>query len=350
MYFIERILSQRRERVPNKTPDSRRFFIALAAGLLLIGFAPPSIAGPLEDAVSRIENKVDNANGKLNTIRDGNTDLLSETAGLQSLTSTANGAVSGFRPQVLTDLVATLDDFQDLFEYLQAEASSAGASGDYPDLFALVTALESLLNVLLGDIGTSGDLGGLTDLMQMLPDNVLAVTGRALSKAGVDSQFISDLDTLSVSLATIKAVNLESDDPPGLFVPGGMRCSAIDDSNRQGIRVAAHSVLSIGLALKVGGAGLEAIPSATKIQAEGAVWGWAGVGIHTNIPGALGKFMGGVADGVIATAGTTYLRIRACESLYYQKAVLHEVCTLNRGASDTCQTWLNSSDAAEFLP
>lgn len=81
---------------------------SIAAAVILFCVPWPSWAGPLEDAVDRIENKVDNANDKLNTVRDRSATIVSDTAGLQGLTSAVSDIRSGLRLNVLDDLIASL--------------------------------------------------------------------------------------------------------------------------------------------------------------------------------------------------------------------------------------------------
>lgn len=217
-----------------------------------------------------------------------------------------------------------------------------------------MTSLETLVNLLLVDVGNQVDFGALTGLLQVVPDQVLATAGRAVAQAGIDAAFVAKLDQLALDVALLQDAERqtlleEENEGPNPFLEGGTKCTFYN-ANRPGLKAAAGSVLGIGAATKLVGYGLIAAAKTVRTDKEIAIHGYVGLQIKTDIKSAIGKVLNGIGDVTVTSAGSGFLNLRHCEVVHYQRVILNEICTLNRGRSSQCINWNASDEAQDFQP
>lgn len=340
-----------------------RITIPLFTILLTVGPAPAS-AGIL-----------DTINNKVTTVQNRTGTILSNTNGVQDLVTNVRGVTTGFRSGVVSDLQVTLGEAQDLIAFLKERRENAGSPADYPDLSLLITSLETIVGILQ-DNPNGGDFGVLSQLLQVLPDKLLAVAGRAVSKAGIDGVLFTRMNQMALDLAvlndaikqdeaeqnTVIQVQALSVVPePGVdTLPFPTNCDTYN-SNRQELKRAAFAVLGTGAAIRVTGEVMAGLATTVQTDKEVGIHGYTGLAVRTDVSGAIGKVTAGVGAAAMATAGTVFSKLKHCEILYHQEEImvsnqqildsnqdvlnsnailLEEVCVISRYRSANCQALL----------
>ena len=311
---------------------------------------------------------LDTINTKVTTVQNRTGTILNNTNGVQELVTNVRGVTSGFRSGVFSDLQASMSEAQDLIAFLKEQRENAGSPADYPDLSLLITSLESIMGVLQ-DNPSGGDFGVLSQLLQVLPENLLAVTGRAVSKAGVDGAFVNRINQMAFDLAVLRdAIKLDEAEQinatqlqalsgapePGLDdLPSPTKCDTYN-SNRQELKRAAYAVLGTGAAIRVTGEVMAGVAKTTGNAKEVGIHGYVSINIETDARGAIGKITAAIGAATMATAGTVFAGLKHCEILYHQAEIkksneqvlnsnailLEEVCQLTRYRSANCQALL----------
>jgi hypothetical protein len=343
----------------------------------LIRVTTPLLAALLTVGVTAAQAGIlDTINNKVTTVQNRTGTILNNTNGVQELVTNVRGITSGFRSGVVSDLTASLGEAQDLIAYLKEQRESAGSPADYPDLSLLITSLESIVGVLQ-DNPNGGDFGVLSQLVQVLPDNLLAVAGRVASKAGVDGDFVNRVNQAATDLALLKAAIAQDEadqnaqmQPPGPTptalepgmdtLPSPTNCGGYN-SNRYNYQFAALNVLGIGVGMKLMGELMAGMAQTTGNAKEVGIHGYVSINIETDAAGALGKIYAGIGSGMIAIAGSVNTKLRHCEILYHQAEImesnqkildsnqdvlnsnavlLEEVCAISRYRSANCQALL----------
>jgi uncharacterized protein YoxC len=327
--------------------------IGLVLGLYLT--LPPVYAqlNVIEKTVNRIDNRVVDVQGKVNTIRSRTATILANTNGMQDLVANVSEITAGFRPGLFEDVGQALEDAQALLDLAKDQASEAVENrSNQPDVVALLDAIEDLLRVLLGDAGDTLDLGVLDRLLSILPEQVLAVLGQGLLTAGIDQDVVEKLEQAVVDVdllqqtdgAESRAASTASAGTP--FVAEGSRC----DFDRAGWSEASGRVVVLGNFLKLAG---KLIAATGKTTASGnitkniraGIHGYASLNIENDLSGVIAAILDGVGDAFIALANAASARLDQCEILVYQQTLLDEICTLTRFRSASCQRWDTSAEA-----
>lgn len=341
--------------------------ILFIAVFLSIGATPShaGLLGTIDNKVDTVINKVDKVNNKVTT-------AVANTNGVQDLVTNVKGVTSGFRPGVFEDLQASLGEVQDMIEFLKAFSDNAGSPADYPDVLILITSLESIISVLQDTPGSNLDPGILPQLIQVLPDRLLAVLGQALTKAGIDAAFVDRLNQMALDLAMLSDA-IKQDDAeqavamqqfqsatlvmapvPGTDpLPSPTSCDFFNN-RRAALKLAAAGVLTVGGYLRLSGKLLDGTAKTVQTDVEVGIHGYTGTAIKTDPLGAVGKIMAGIGAVTMAISATTYNRLRHCEILYHQQEILvgqqnvldsnqvllQEICELKRYNSGNCQVFL----------
>jgi hypothetical protein len=320
----------------------------------------------IQSTVGRIENRMVDVQGKVNTIQSRTGTILNNTNGLQELVGNVRG-ITAELPEGLFEKVAQgLEEAAALLELANAEVAAATANkANHPDLLALVTGLQDLLQALLGDAGSHLDLGVLNRLLNVLPEPVLAVAGQGLLTAGLNQAAVQDLQKTARDLPLLRqAVEAEwrteslSVYSGPSFVESGSGCT-FDDMvtvdgedvalDRTFIRDSAYSALVLGGEVKLLG---KIVHAGGKTTASGnftkniraGIHGYASLNIENDFSAILGNLIEGVGDGLIAAGLAGVSRLRHCEVLVYQQTLLEEMCTLSRFRSDSCKRWALSAE------
>lgn len=352
----------------NRRPPRYRYLLATSAPLLAL-FAPQAAwAGPLENAVNRIENRVITINNratdiqsKTNALRSEVGTVLGNTNGVQDLVGNVRDITAGFSPDLFEDIRAALQDAQRLLDIAKEQVVEArDRRASHPDLLAFVTGMEKLVKALPGAEAANVDLGVLTKLLGILPDQVLDVAGQGLLTAGIDQAFVGQLDQAAADVTllseTEEAESKVFGGPSAIatpFIPAGTACTF----DRLDVQRASRAVLVLGRVLNLGG---KILAAKSKTTASGnitkniraGVHGYASLNIENDTYGMLAKLMGGVSELAVGLAGFGSGALRHCEVLHYQRTLLEEICALSRYRSAACQHWDESAeaDALRMLP
>ena len=297
--------------------------------------------------------------------------ILNNTNGVQDLVTNVRGVTSGFRSGVVSDLQVTLGEAQDLIAFLKERRESAGSPADYPDLSILITNLESIVGILQ-DNPNGGDFGVLTQLLQVLPEKLLAVAARGVSKAGIDGEFVNRINQTALDLDlltdTIRQDTQDEENQPAevcTFQVGKVYTPGVDElpcqtsctnynSNRKALKIAANGAASNGLYMKITGELLAGVAKTTATYKGVGIHGYADYSISTDPAQAIGKIIAALGAGSLSVASTINNKLKHCEILYHQAeimesnqqvldsnaAMLEEVCQLTRYRSANCQALL----------
>lgn len=331
---------QSRSKHPRRARPPRLHSLAVALALMLC--FTPSHAGPLEDAVDRIENKLDATRSKVN-------DIKSDTNILGNATSIAGQ----IQPQTFDDIRSALADAQALLNLVKSQATGAlNNRANHPDLAALVSGVESAIKALMGDAGNNVNLTVLSQLLGVLPDKALAVIGQGLLTAGIDRNFTTRLNSTASGLVGVLAVvNEEVSEVPRKFMRSGTGCALVDYS-RGVVKFEARNLLIVGSTAKLAGKVLSGLSKTVAVgkKIEPGIHGYASFTIETDGLDTVGKITEGLGTALVGLATAAGVKLRHCETLFYQQTQLNEMCELTRFRSPACQRWLNSVDRVELLP
>lgn len=334
-----------------------RLIITLMTVLLTTG-AAPTVAGIL-----------DTINSKVTTIQNRTSTILSNTNGVQDLVTNVRGITTGFRSGIVSDLQETLGEAQDLVAFLKEQRESAGSPADYPDLSLLITSLESIVGALQ-DNPNGADFGVLSQLLQILPDRVLAVAARGVSRAGIDAEFVTRTNQIANDVAVLRdLINEDAADLIALLETQVEETIDIDfptacdryNNNERALKLAANALSLYGADLNLVGKMISATAQTTATGKKVGVHGYVGFTIETDSAGSIGKIISGIGSALTAQARTVNNKLRHCEIIFNQDKIkalneqlinsnqqvldsnavlLEEVCRLTRYRSANCQALL----------
>lgn len=326
--------------------------------LLLWAFAIPAFSGPLENAVDRIENKVDDLKATLNQVKNKTNAIEQAQDGLKPMLDTVKGVTGKVDTSTFDDLSENLDFAQDLLTFVKLQGESAGNSGDYVNVGDLVVTLIDISERLIASDAYSSqiDFQVLENLTAILPEKLLAVSGRSLYAAGIDANRLSQLQSLVASLETYNQVEAQerdeqSDGESDKWVgEGWTRCDVYNEA-RPGLKADAALAVGTGLFALVSGEIIAGLAKTVQTEQEVGIHGYTGMAIETDVSGAIGKVMAGVGRGAIAVGGSIYGKLRHCELLHHarlqdtkhelilenQQNLLREICSVTRYRSEACQ-------------
>jgi hypothetical protein len=340
--------------------------------LMLLGvfFAPfamisSSCAAVLDDintTVTNINNKVTTINttvnrveGKVDTIGSQATAIVTNTDGMQDLVENVRGVTSALPNGAMDDLREALQDAQALLDLAQTQAADAVANkGNYPDLVEFSTGLANLTKASMGDAGKNVNFGALTQLLEILPDKLRAVTGQGLMTAGIDQAFVEKLQQAALDVTLLEQVEQQTSQlaaPPDgpEFLTGGSNC-AIWNDNREAIDKASKGAGALGKLMKLSGKIIESKAEALKVgeKLHIGIHGYALFDIEKKPLEALGKKLEGVGDALKDKADWASDNLNHCETLFYQQSLLEATCRLRRGGG-VCGRWYGSAERAALI-
>lgn len=345
---------------PHRLKYSNHITTSLLAVLLSVGTSAAQ-AGIL-----------DTINAKVTTVQNRTGTILNNTNGLQDVVSNVRGMRDGFRDGVISDLRESLEEAQDLAEFLKARRESAGDKSQYPDLAVLVTSLDNIASVLIDDPGKVGALEALSALLNVLPDKVLAPFARTVSKAGVDAAFVDRMNQMAFDLVELRDILKEVDaQEDQIFAAPVVQVSALatpvmvinrclinDEDKKLRLGRAAKTVKGVALAMQYFGKLTETLGGTVESKKIIQIWGWAGIDIQVDAAKTTGKLIALLGDGALALADKAKSNLASCDAqarqtqlveldnqlLISNEAVLEsnailleEICGLTRYRSASCQ-------------
>lgn len=330
----------------------------------------PANAGPLENAVDRIENKVDNIQIKLQTVAAKTNAIEAAQDGLQPMLERVKGITGKMDTATFDGLSENLEFAQDLLAFLKLQTEGAGNSTDHADVGELVSSLIELSNLLMtSDSGSAPNVNFqvLEGLVAILPDPILAVSGKALAAGGLDANALANLQALVPALLRHNETKAQdngdsSSNPVNNYLEdeGWTNCEVYNQS-RQLLKADAAFLVGTGLTALISGKVIAGTADTFEVAEVIEIHGYVGREIKTDITGAIGQVMAGIGQGVIEIGGSIYRKLRHCELLYHarkqdeqltaimanqetikqnQENILRESCAVTRYRSPACQALL----------
>jgi hypothetical protein len=276
---------------------------------------------------------IDTVNNKVTTILNKVKSIASNTSGLQEFITTLRDIRDSMGGGMISDMRETLGETQDLMQFIKDRRESAGDTSQYPSLHVLVQSLDGTADVLLDRNGQGGVLEGLSALLAVLPDKVLAPVARAVSRVGIDNDFVATIDRMATDLVELRDITAEAD--------AGQDSASQDAANNLSVGVDALYVAQFGCHIsklqlvtlnrttkrvKTGGQRLKLVGALTQAKDEGiklkkgaGVWGWVSVSPEAKPQWVIGKVLEIIGDAALNLVGRAEKHIDTCKA-HYEKA------------------------------
>jgi len=259
---------------------------------------------------------IDRVNNKVTTILNKVKSIASNTNGLQEFITTLRDIRDSMGGGMISDMKETIGETQDLIQFIKDRRESAGQTSQYPSLHVLVQSLDGIAAVLTDRDGQGGALEGLSAMLAVLPDKVLAPVAKAAYRAGIDAEFVAKIDRMGTDLVELREILDQADarraaasqvagigerffiDGDGLLIAEfGCHIHEARELVRLSRRVRATK--KTAESLKLLGALIETAKSGVETEQQIGIWGWVAFTVKVDVPEALGKLMGIAGDGAL---------------------------------------------------
>lgn len=315
-------VEQDRTGYPGKPVAGRLCFTVPLLVILLTVSPVPAQAG----VIDTINNKVSSILSKVRAIA-------TNTSGLGEFITTLRDIRENLGGGMIGDMQDTLDETRDLIQFIKDRRDSAGQTSQYPSLHVLVESLSNVSNVVTNREGQGGAIEGLSALLAVLPDKALAPVARAVSRVGIDSDFVFKIDQMATDLVELRGILDETNarrnaasqvagdgwvDGDGLLI-AEFGCHIRGPAQLVRLSRAARSVKIIAETMKVFGALIDATNGAITVEKGAGIWGWVSVDVKTDAKGATGKLLVILADAVLVVVDSAQYVIDTCEEQYMQQ-------------------------------
>lgn len=277
---------------------------------------------------------LDSVNNKVTIILNKVKSIASNTNGLQDFITTLRDIRGSLGSGMISDMRETVGETQDLIQFIKDRRESAGQASQYPSLHVLVESLGNVSGVVTNREGQSGALESLSALLAVLPDKALAPVAKAISRAGIDGDFVFKIDQMATDLVELRniidettarrdaATRVAGDvwvDGDGLLI-AEFECHIRGPAQLVRLSRTARSVKKIAETMKVLGALIDATNGAITIEKGAGIWGWVSVDVKTDAKGATGKLLVILADAVLVIVDSAQNIIDTCKDQYVQQA------------------------------
>jgi len=299
----------------------RILFIFPILAILLTVSPIPAQAG----VINTVTNKVTTILNKVKSIA-------SNTSGLQDFITTLRDIRDSMGSGMISDLRESMGEAQDLIQFIKDRRESAGDTSQYPSLHVLVKSLDGTADVLLDRDGQGGVLEGLSALLAVLPDKVLAPVARTVSRIGIDGDFVAKIDQMGTNLVELREILKETDarkdaatqvagddwvDGDGLlFAEFG--CHIRGPAQLVRLSRTARGVKTIAELVKLKATLVEAKAKFLNTDKGVGIWGWVNVKISAKPEESLAKVMVAAGDGALMLVDRAEKIIDTCEDQYKQ--------------------------------
>jgi len=297
-----------------------KFRLAIPILMIALGTSPvPANAG----VIDTVNNKVTNILNRVKTIG-------SNTNGFGDFVTTLRDVRDSMGGGMISDIRETIGETQDLIQFIKDRRDSAGQTSQYPSLPVLVQSLGRIADILLERDGQAGGLDGLSALLAVLPDRSLAPVARAVSRVGVDSDFVAKIDQMGTDLAELRdileqtAVLRDS----GSQVAGDywiqdtdlyhaeFGCHIYDSTRLVRLSQIARKVKKVASFMKFKGAMIDAKGKVIKVKKGVGIFGWVSMQPTTDTQGTIAQVMEIQGDKVLGIVDEAEKIIENCRDKF----------------------------------
>ncbi|MHC4907289.1 MAG: hypothetical protein ACYTBW_03380 [Planctomycetota bacterium] len=269
---------------------------------------------------------IDTVNNKVTTILKKVKSIASNTSGLQEFITTLRDIRDSMGGGMISDMRESIGDTQNLIQFVKDRRESAGQTSQYPSLPNLFRSLDGVADVLLERDGQGGALEGLAVMLAVLPDKALAPVARAVSKVGIDEDFVAKIDQMGVDLIEIRDILEEtaarrsaaSQVAGDYWITNNdlyqaeFGCHVHDSTRLVRLSRAARGVKKTAEILKLFGALTEATQDVVKFEKGLGVWGWVTFKVRVDIKESTSKILGVIADGALVLVDSAERIVDTC--------------------------------------
>jgi hypothetical protein len=282
--------------------------------------------------------------------------VVEDAAKMQTLVNNVNNIMDQMPTGIDVEISDMLMAAQNLLEFSRARAADAESLAvTFVDQTRLITATYKLADALKGDVLDDIKFNVLLDLLNVMPYQLVNLTGYGLQLVGVNTLFIEKIEQATLDVVLLREVKTSNRLATGsaAFLPAGSAesCNFVE-SKRGDIKESSQRVSDLGKASTIIGKALIAIGNtAVKVPTEPVlgVHGYASFKIKNNMLKKFGSIFDGIGQVLSSMADSTDGKLNHCEVIHYQQAILETTCYLTRGRGPMCQRWVGSEEQSNML-
>jgi hypothetical protein len=282
--------------------------------------------------------------------------VVEDAAKMQTLVNNVNNIMDQMPTGIDVEISDMLMAAQNLLEFSRARAADAESLAvTFVDQTRLITATYKLADALKGDVLDDIKFNVLLDLLNVMPYQLVNLTGYGLQLVGVNTLFIEKIEQATLDVVLLREVKTSNRLATGsaAFLPAGSAesCNFVE-SKRGDIKESSQRVSDLGKASTIIGKALIAIGNtAVKVPTEPVlgVHGYASFKIKNNMLKKFGSIFDGIGQVLSSMADSTDGKLNHCEVILYQQAILETTCYLTRGRGPMCQRWVGSEEQSNML-